>query len=81
MSDNASGAGVYDPLVPLTPDNQGAADIIVAYFLISTTIAFSTVRFAVGRQRLLSFDLDDAFYSMAVVGRPKIELRRISLTA
>lgn len=62
-----SGAGVYEPFVPLTPDNQGAAVIIVAYFLIATTTAFSTVRFLVGRQRLLSFDLDDAFYAVALV--------------
>lgn len=66
---DTSGAGAKPPLSALTPDNQGAADIIVTYVLIVTTIAFALVRFAVGRQRLLQFDVDDATFLAAVVRR------------
>ncbi|MBE7180517.1 MAG: hypothetical protein INR71_04770 [Terriglobus roseus] len=62
-----SGAGVYEPFKALTPNDQGAAALIVAYCLLVTISAFSVVRLAVGRQRLLQFELDDATFGAAVV--------------
>ncbi|KAF2095137.1 hypothetical protein NA57DRAFT_79622 [Rhizodiscina lignyota] len=60
-------SGTYAPLDPLSSDNQGPANVIVAYFLICTTVAFAIVRFAVGRQRLLALDVDDACFTASVI--------------
>ena len=71
-------SGTYAPLEPLTPDNQGAANVIVAYFLIVATLAFSTVRWAIGRSRVLQLDVDDACFGGSVVSFGAIRLQYIT---
>jgi hypothetical protein len=60
-------AGTYKPIAGLSPDNQGPANTVIAITLSATSILFSTVRYAVGRKRLLQFDSDDAVFCLALV--------------
>ena len=60
-------AGTYKPIAGLAPDNYGPVNTVVAIFLCSTTILFSSIRFAIGRRKLLQFDADDAAYGLALV--------------
>ena len=60
-------AGTYKPIAGLTPDNYGPVNTVVAIFLCSTTVLFSSIRFAIGRRRLLQLDTDDAAYYVALV--------------
>ncbi|PVH99995.1 hypothetical protein DM02DRAFT_655868 [Periconia macrospinosa] len=59
-------SGTYKPISALSPDNQGAANTIVSIVFIATSVLFSTVRFAVGRKKLLQFDVDDATFGIAL---------------
>lgn len=72
-------SGKYAPLAPLSPDNQGSANIIVAYVLIFSTFLFWMVRFAVGRKRLLQLDVDDVTFGFAVVHSIHIYIRNATL--
>ncbi|KAF2107072.1 hypothetical protein BDV96DRAFT_606870 [Lophiotrema nucula] len=59
-------AGTYKPIAGLSPDNQGPALTIVAIVLSATSVLFSSVRYAIGRKRILQFESDDAIFGVAL---------------
>jgi hypothetical protein len=60
-------AGTYKPIAALSDDNYGPTNTVIAIWLCSTTVLFSSIRFAIGRRRLLQFDSDDAAFGVALV--------------
>ena len=60
-------AGTYEPIAALSPDNQGPALTVVAIILSATSVLFFSVRYAIGRKRLLQLDSDDATFCVALV--------------
>jgi hypothetical protein len=59
-------AGTYKPIAGLSPDNYGPTNTVIAIWLCSTTVLLSSIRFAIGRRRLLQFDSDDAAFGVAL---------------
>lgn len=60
-------SGTYPPIAGLSPDNQGPANTVVAIILSATSILFSSIRYAIGRKRVLQIDSDDVVFGIALV--------------
>jgi hypothetical protein len=60
-------AGTYKPIAGLSPDDHGPVNTIVSIFLIVTSLLLSSVRYAVGRKKLLQLDIDDGIFAIALV--------------
>ncbi|KAF2257797.1 hypothetical protein CC78DRAFT_549644 [Lojkania enalia] len=75
-------SGTYKPIAALSPDNQGPANTIVAIVLCATSVLFSSVRYAIGRKKLLQFDSDDATFGAALCfGITMSVVSNVSVTA
>jgi hypothetical protein len=60
-------SGAYKPIAGLSADNQGPANTVVAIILSTTSVLFSSVRYSIGRKRLLQFDSDDFAFGVSLV--------------
>jgi hypothetical protein len=71
-------ASLRQPLYQLNPDNRGPTVIVVSYTLASISIAFTIVRFWLAIHRGITFRLDDATYTLAIVRQRLVSLPLLS---
>jgi hypothetical protein len=60
-------AGTIQPIAALTSDDHGPINTIVSIVLITTSILFTTIRIVVWRQKVLSIELDDVVFGLALL--------------
>jgi hypothetical protein len=73
-------AATYKPIAGLSPDDHGPINTIVSVFLIVTSLLFSSVRYAIGRKKLLQLDIDDGIFALALVCVPLLAVLVFILT-
>lgn len=60
-------ASAYEPIAEISENNQGSINTLTTVILVVVSLIFSCIRYIIARQKLLSLELDDVFFGVALV--------------
>ena len=60
-------ASAYEPIAGISANNQGPINTVATVILVVTSALFSAIRFMIGRQKGLNFEIDDTVFGVALV--------------
>lgn len=60
-------ASAYRPIAKISATDQGPINTVATIIFIVTSLLFSTVRYILGKKKLLQIDADDIVYVVALV--------------